>query len=268
MKANFKVDLKKCIGCETCLRVCPGNMMGGNVLIMKDGHPMMVDENNYSWMGCWRCQHCLAACPEGAISIFGIGPKDVCEKPSDNIKEDLPKLIKFRRSCRAYKKDDVPVKIIDELISATSAVPTGGNNYGLEFSIVYSRKAMGEIYRLYKEDNGLNLFDDNQDDYSELRLYDAPHLFIAHKDVGDRFKDGGISEINFATAYFELLANAYGLGTIISTYSAELLFKNKSIREYLHIPENHRVFNVVGFGYPKYPYHRGVNKEKKTYKIK
>ena len=268
MKANFQVDVKKCIGCGICLYVCPGNMVGGNVLKMQDGHPVMIDENNYSWRGCWRCQHCLAVCPKGAISIFDINPEDVSSKPSHNIKEDLPKLMKFRRSCRAYKKDDVLEEIIDELMSAVSAVPTGGNNYGLEFTVVSSRKAMGEIYHLYKEENGLSLFDENQDDYSELRIYDAPHLFIAHKELGDRFKDGGISEINFATAYFELVANAYGLGTIISTYSAELLTKSKAIRDYLHIPENHRVFNVVGFGYPQYPYQRGAKKNKKTYKIK
>lgn len=25
---------------------------------------------------CWRCQHCLAVCPQGAISIFGKKPED------------------------------------------------------------------------------------------------------------------------------------------------------------------------------------------------
>ena len=268
MKANFKVDLNKCIGCGMCLNVCPGNMVGGDVLKMQDGHPVMIDENNYGWRGCWRCQHCLAICPKGAISIFDVKAEDVASKPSAKIKEDLSKLMKFRRSCRAYQKEDVPEEIIDEIVDAVNAVPTGGNNYGLEFSIVYSRHAMGEIYRLFKEENGLSLLDDEADDYSELRLYDAPHLFVAHKEVGDRFKDGAISEINLATAYFELLANAYGLGTIISTYSAELLSKSKSIREYLHIPNNHRLINVVGFGYPKYLYQRGVKKNKKTYKIK
>ena len=176
--------------------------------------------------------------------------------------------MKFRRSCRAFKKDDVPSAIIDEILDATSAVPTGGNNTGLEFSVIYSREAMRKLYQLYKNsEKQLSLFEE-EDDFSALRIYDAPHLFIAHKEEGTRFKDGVISEINFATAYFELIANAYGLGTIISTYSAELIAHNPAMLRYLNIPENHRIINVVGFGYPKYQYQRGIKKSKKITKIK
>ncbi len=233
---------------------------------MENRYPQLVDENNFSWKGCWRCEHCLAVCPTGAISIFGIDADDVSPKPSQLIKEDLSKLMKFRRSCRDFKKDEIPSDIIDEMLEVVSHVPTGGNNQGLEFSVVYTKEAMKHIYELYKG-NQLSLFDDNND-FSELRIYDAPHLFIAHKALSERFKDGAISEINFATAYFELLANAYGFGTIISTYSAELLSKNKEILKYLKIPENHKIINVVGFGYPKYQYQRGIKKTKIINKIK
>ena len=264
--ANFKVNFNKCIHCGMCLKVCPGNMVGGNVLKMENGYPMMVDENNFSWKGCWGCEHCLAICPTGAISILNINPNDVSQKPSPLIKEDLSKLIKFRRSCRDFKKDEIPENIIDEMLDAVSYVPTGGNSQGLEFSVVYTRSAMRHICELYNG-NQLSLFDDNAD-FSELRIYDAPHLFIAHKKISDRFKDGAITEINLATAYFELLANAYGFGTIISTYSAELLSSNKEALSYLGIPLDHKIINVVGFGYPKYPYQRGIKKTKTIYKIK
>ena len=70
--AEFRVNTDKCIGCGLCLDVCPGNMVGGDVLRMMDGHPVMVDPGKFGWQGCWRCQHCLAACPEGAISILGV----------------------------------------------------------------------------------------------------------------------------------------------------------------------------------------------------
>ena len=266
--AEFKLDINKCIGCGTCLHVCPGNMVGGRVLVMEKGHPVMIDETNFSWRGCWRCQHCMAACPTGAISILGVNPNEVSEKPSHQIASDLNKLMKFRRSCRDFKKNDIPSEIIDEMLEAVSAVPTGGNNQGLEFSVIYSREAMKKLFNLFKGNNEqLNLFEDD-DDLSTLRIYDAPHLFIAHKEVSDRFKDGAITEINLATAYFELIANAYGFGTIISTYSAELLSQNKEARKFLNVPDNHKMMNVVGFGYPKYQYQRGVEKTKRIYKIK
>ncbi len=265
--ANFKVDLTKCIGCGICVKVCPGNMVGGNVLLMENGHPKFVNEYNFSWKGCWKCEHCLAICPNGAISILGINADEVSKKPSKSIKEDLPKLMKFRRSCRDFKKEEIAEDIIDEMLEAVSHVPTGGNNQGLEFTVVYTKEAMRHIYQLYKG-NQLSLFDDENDDFSELRVYDAPHLFIAHKALSERFYDGAMTEINIATAYFELLANAYGFGTIISTYSAELLSSNKEILKFLRIPENHKIINVVGFGYPKYQYQRGVKKIKTINKIK
>ena len=267
--ANFRVNEAVCIGCGLCLDVCPGNMVGGDVLRMEDGHPVMVDQTKFGWQGCWRCQHCLAVCPTGAISVLGVTADQVPEKPDATIREELPKLIQYRRSCRAFQKDDVDEKTIDAILQAVSAVPTGGNNQRLAFSVVGSRDAMKKVYRAVFEDaRQMRLFEPEEtEDLSALRIYDAPHLFIAHKEVGERFRDGDFVEMNLATAYFELLANAYGLGTVISTYSAELLSKSREARDLLRIPDNHRFMTVVGFGYPKYTYARGIDKGRKTYKI-
>ena len=268
--AKFIVNMEKCIGCGLCLKVCPGNMVGGDVLRMEDGHPVMVDQTRFGWQGCWRCQHCLAVCPNGAISVLGVSADRVSEKPDPVIREELPKLMKYRRSCRAFRKDDVDSETIDAILEAVSCVPTGGNNQRLEFSVVYSRDAMRKIYRAqFGGARQMSLLGgEDGDDLSALRLYDAPHLFIAHKAAGERFRDGDFVEMNLATAYFELLANASGLGTVISTYSAELLSKNKEVLRILNIPENHRFMTVVGFGYPRYHYARGIDKKRPVSIIK
>ncbi len=267
--AKFTVNAEKCSGCGLCLDVCPGNMVGGDVLRMEDGQPVMVDPARFGWQGCWRCQHCLAVCPAGAISVLGVSPGQVSAKPNPAIREELPKLMKYRRSCRAFKKDDVDSEIIDEILEAVSAVPTGGNNQRLEFSVVYSRNAMRKLYRaVFGSARQMSLFEpEAAEDFSDLRIYDAPHLFIAHKAPAERFRDGDFVEMNLATAYFELLANAYGLGTVISTYSAELLNESKEARQLLRIPEDHRFMTVVGFGYPKYQYARGIAKQRRIFKI-
>ena len=271
-RANFIVDKSKCINCGRCLSVCPGNMVGGNVLEMRDGCPHMVDETNLgTWRGCWRCEHCLAVCPTGAISIFGIKPEDVPAKPSESIKDDLPKLISYRRTCRSFLKKDVDKNTIDKILNSISNMPTGGNNQSLEFSIVETRQAMKRIYQAVFGNKQMSIFGDEEtDDFSKLRLYDAPCLFIAHKAKSDRFQDGPLVEINIATAYFELLANANGLGTVISTYAAELLSKSKDARRLLNIPDDHELMVVVGFGYPKITYARGVKKDRsrKMYRIR
>ena len=267
--AKFNVNTEKCTGCGLCLDVCPGNMVGGDVLRLADGHPVMVDQEKFGWQGCWRCQHCLAVCPTGAISVLGVSADKVSGKPDASIREELPKLIKYRRSCRAFKKDDVDSDTIDAILEAVSAVPTGGNNQRLEFSVVCSRDSMRKIHSaVFGNGQQTSFFESNaKEDFSDLRIYDAPHLFIAHKAVGERFRDGDLVEVNMATAYFELLANAYGLGTVISTYSAELLSKSEEARRILHIPSDHRFMTVVGFGYPQYKYARGIAKQRKTYKV-
>ena len=267
--AKFKINAEKCIGCGKCLAVCPGNMVGGDVLRFENDHPVMVDQTNFGWKGCWKCQHCFAVCPTGAISVFGISPEEAAAKPDPSVREELSKLMQFRRSCRAFRKADVEKNVIDEILKAVSAVPTGGNNQSLEFCVVESREKMKGLYRaVFGDAVQMSIFEEDDDDLSALRLYDAPHLFIAHKAVGERFQDGGLTEIGLASAYFELLANAYGLGTVISTYSAEMLSKSKRAKEFLGIPDSHRLLTVIGFGYPKYEYARGVKKCKKIKRIR
>ncbi|WP_443027915.1 hypothetical protein [Stomatobaculum longum] len=34
----------------------------------KDGFPEMKSHERFGWRGCWKCQHCLAVCPHGAVS--------------------------------------------------------------------------------------------------------------------------------------------------------------------------------------------------------
>ena len=267
--ARFTVDTGKCTGCGLCLNVCPGNMVGGDVLRMEDGHPRMVSQTRFGWQGCWRCQHCLAVCPAGAISILGVSPEEVSDKPGPAVREDLPKLMRYRRTCRAFAKRDVDPQLIDEILDTVSAVPTGGNNQRLHFSVVSSREAMQKVFDAVFVQDGLKPDFPAQpnDGFSALRIYDAPCLFIAHKETSKRFHDGDAVEINLATAYFELLANANGLGTVISTYSAELLSKSPSALRLLGIPENHQFMTVVGFGYPKYQYARGVKKTRNITKL-
>ena len=266
--AKFIVNRNRCTGCGLCVKVCPGNMIGGDVLRIRDGIPEMADQTVFGWKGCWKCQHCLAVCPEAAISIFGIDPDTVSERPDPSIREELPKLMRYRRSCRDFRREDVDRETIDSILDAVCAVPTGGNNNRLEFSVIYTRDAMSRLHKaVLGSARQTTLFDDDPEDLSALRLYDAPHLFIAHKAPGERFRDGDMIEMNLATAYFELLANAYGLGTVISTYSAELLSKSPAAMSMLRIPEDHRFMSVVGFGYPRYQYARGIQKTRRVNRI-
>lgn len=56
---KFSVDTELCIGCGTCLRVCPVDNLS-----LADGHPEWGQK-------CLKCTACYHNCPEGAIRYAG-----------------------------------------------------------------------------------------------------------------------------------------------------------------------------------------------------
>ena len=56
-KANMVVDLKKCIGCGACIKVCPVNT------ITVRNKKAVIDYER-----CWGCAKCFKACKQGAMS--------------------------------------------------------------------------------------------------------------------------------------------------------------------------------------------------------
>lgn len=85
---------------------------------------------------------------------------------------------------------------------------------------------------------------------NDLLFCGAPHLFIAHEKCAGKWAEDSKVNCNIATAYFELLANAFGLGTVIMSYPAEVLEElAPKARELLNIPQDHYMKLMVGFGY-------------------
>jgi ferredoxin len=70
----FKVDDNLCIACGACAKDC---LMG---IIEMNPKPVMPAEKEAS---CMECQHCLAVCPKGALSILGKDPADSVPNTKD-----------------------------------------------------------------------------------------------------------------------------------------------------------------------------------------
>ena len=112
-RTRFRLDKRECIRCGRCVNVCSGMVLR----MGKDGFPQMMEFERFGWRGCWRCQHCLAVCPTGAISIFGKSPEDSTPLPPKEMGESMERLVNCRRSCRpvphghppaGWKKKPIP----------------------------------------------------------------------------------------------------------------------------------------------------------------
>jgi Fe-S-cluster-containing hydrogenase component 2 len=97
-----------------------------------DDYPRITNED-----GCYRCQHCLAVCPTGAVSILGRDP-DASTELAGNMPDaaGLETLIKGRRSVRRYSGRDLNPALIDELLDIACHAPTGVNAQAVLFTVV------------------------------------------------------------------------------------------------------------------------------------
>jgi nitroreductase/NAD-dependent dihydropyrimidine dehydrogenase PreA subunit len=278
-KTLFKLDKSKCIKCGKCINVCSGQVLE----IGEDGYPRMKDFERFGWRGCWKCEHCLAVCPNGAISIFDKKPEDSLLPPDNDMGEQMGRLVVNRRSQRRYLDKNVDPKIIDKILDAMQSVPTGGNSCNVEYTIIDDKERVKEIWnvaypkmeQLAKKHIYTHSFSDfyyrimkkseNNIRKNDLLFCGAPHLFIAHEKCVGKWAEDSKINCNIASTYFELLANAYGLGTVIMSYPAEVLEELvPEAREMLGIPKDHYMKLIIGFGYPEIKYARGVQKNRKN----
>lgn len=274
---HFSVDISKCIQCGKCINVCSGMVLESN----RHGCPEMKPFDRFGWRGCWRCQHCLAVCPTGAISIFDKRPEDSLPPPPPEMGDYMAQLMVNRRSCRRYLNKNVDPKIISKIINAMSSAPTGGNCGWTEYTIIDDKERVKQIWNIAYSDMESaakkRIYTSSFSDFyyrkmkqsertvrkNDLLFCGAPHLFIAHEKCTGKWSEDSKVNCNIATTYFELLANAYGLGTIIMSYAPDVLLElSPEAREMVGIPTDHYMKLILGFGYPEIEYARGVQKDK------
>lgn len=276
-RTRFQIDRSKCTRCGKCMAVCSGMV----IELGTDGYPRMKEFERFGWRGCWRCQHCLAVCPQAAISIFGKRPEASLPPPPPEMGSYMERLVVNRRSCRRYLPKNVDPEIITRILRAMEAAPTGGNSCGVEYTVIDDMARVREIWALAyskmekaaKQHRYTSSFSDfyyrkmkqseRQVRKNDMLFCGAPHLFIAHEKCSGKWAEDSKVNCNLATAYFELLANAFGLGTVIMSYPSDVLEElAPEARMLLGLPPDHYMKLMVGFGYPEIRYTRGVQKDR------
>ena len=77
MDLQFTIDQELCTQCGACVDDCPFH-----IIELAPDFPALNPARAHH---CIRCQHCLAVCPTGALSILGLSPADSLPLP-----ESLP----------------------------------------------------------------------------------------------------------------------------------------------------------------------------------
>lgn len=272
---QFKVNEEKCTGCGLCVKACPSML-----IYLNDRKKASVHEvKSIDWYGCWGCQHCLAVCPEGAISVFGKKPEDSLPVLQEDVSGLLDALIAGRRSCRHFQDRNVDRAVIDQMLKVLENAPTGGNKQMVEYTIIDDKEEMKKFQKILREKTeeqaakGIYPRTFDEESYrimvereqqamnGDMLFCSAPHLFIAH--VPGRIGSGK-EDVTISSTYFELMCAARKLGAVILRFPLNILDTLPEVKALLQIPEDHHIGVAIGFGYPEFPYARGVQKEGKA----
>ena len=250
-----------CSGCGKCVKDCPVG-----ILELKDGHPSVRKGKDGQ---CLDCRHCVAVCPEGAMSVNGISA-DSCRMLSDMPvppPDEVANLLMSRRSMRSFAPVDVPHEDIEAMLETLKHVPTGCNIRHLVFSVVSGREKMEELRKrtvaaLEAHEADLPEFlkgalaSVKKNPSADPFFRGAPHLLIVK---GDPKAVTPQIDCAAACAYFDMLAQSHGFGVTWCGFLKIIIDAVPEVADIFSIPRD-APFYAMLFGEPMADYVRCVNR--------
>jgi len=256
------IDETRCTKDGLCVRECP-------MVIIKpkdgDGFPEMVPGGE---LLCNNCGHCVAICPDGALSHANVP----IEK-SPSIDKDLEisegqavQFLRSRRSIRFFKKQIVEKEKLQRLIEIARYAPTGGNLQLLEWIVFTDADRIKEIAGLTVGwmRKVMEKAPQTVPPYFPLIVgawdmgynsvtWGAPALIIAS---APKEATTGMMDVSLALSYLDLAAQKLGLGTCWAGLVEGALQGSAKVRESVGLPDGHPYHYPMMAGYPKRKYTR------------
>lgn len=264
---QFHVDPAKCIRCGECVNECPVN-----ILVIGDTVPFVADGRSGDCIG---CQHCLAVCPEGAVSVLGLNPEDSYQLDGTEMPSylQLDRLLRGRRSVRRYLDEDVDSTVIGKLLQTAYHAPSGRNDRRLSFSVIDRREVMNrfreqtydglsELVKNSELPAGYEFFVDIVNGWTmyqvDVLFRWAPHLVVATAPI-----DSPSAEVDtiIALGHFEIAAQGLGLGTLWNGLAKMSISLLPELKIPLKVPDQTLIGFTMSFGKPEVSYARSVQYE-------
>ncbi len=247
------VNQDKCSGCGLCELDCVGK-----AIVVEAGVATVKKE-------CIQCGHCVAICPNGAVSIPEYDMEDIEDYEENSFKlnpENMLHAIKFRRSIRDYKAMKVSEKDLQMLIQAGRYTATARNSQGCRFVFVQEelevlkeqvwgfidQKAKDEGKNLPKEFLHFVAFSrQRKSSGTDFLFRNAPMVLFVTTDYP---LDAGLAAQNI-----ENMAISLGMGALYNGYLARLVDDNVELKKWLGI-EGQTIRACMLLGYPNVKYKR------------
>jgi nitroreductase/NAD-dependent dihydropyrimidine dehydrogenase PreA subunit len=259
----FTIDPKTCNRCGMCFLECPAGVIA---VSEPKALPALAEGGEER---CIVCGHCVAVCAPGALRHREMRPEDLEEVTRRQLPSpaQAERLLKSRRSIRAYKKNAVPRELLAKAIDIASYAPSGQNIQPVHWLVAedpgetrrlaglvvdwmrQTLKASPEIAAALRFDLIVGAWVMGVD----VPLRGAPHVIVAHGS-----KDVPLAEQScaIALAYLELAAYSLGLGGCWAGYFQLAAANHPPLMEALGLPERHQCFGAMMIGYPKHRFRR------------
>lgn len=262
---NLVIDREKCIHCGLCVKDCIA-------------YSLEFDENKFPHFAdggeerCIKCQHCLAICPVGAVSILDKNPENSDKVLQNYNSEEILNLIKGRRSFRHFKKVNLDPQTLTKLKDMLNWVPTGCNNHTLHFSFIEDINVMDD-FRKYTNEKLINIlkksflkgiagkfsrYKEALLDGEDVVFREAPHMVVVSTPLSAPCVN--VDPI-IALSYFELYAQSVGVATLWCGFAEACLQIFPELCAELKIPDGYKASYVMLFGPADVKYARTTQPE-------
>ena len=259
---NFIVDKEKCIHCGACQSDCIAKIINMNSSKIPE---IRSEDEKY----CLRCQHCLAICPVGAISILGRNPQNSDDCSNIPEAEQVLNLIKHRKSIRKYKHENLDRETLQKLKDMLKYSPTGCNNHKLHVAFVDDVEVMDKFRnrtnntikkillskKLTPITKKFSRYTKAFENGEDIIFRNAPHMVVVSVPVSAPCAP---EDPIILLSYLELYAQSLGVGTLWCGYAEIVLKLIPELCEYLEIPQGYKVGYVMLLGPTDLKYFRAT----------
>ncbi len=255
------ININKCVGCGLCTQDCVRA-----ILELKDNKAYKTSEK------CILCGHCVAICPQNAITIdeYDMSEVETYNKEACHIDgKVMLDAVKFRRSIRNFKDQQVEKEKIEKIIEAGRYSPTAKNTQNVSYIVVQNQlpqlraEAMKSFRKLFKLLKTVSKVVNIQDgvDFDKINIEEGDFLFKGAPTLILVVSEHPVNA-SIASANMEMVATAQGIGVLYVGFFTRVANKNRNIKKVFGIKGKKKIVTCLAIGYPNVEYRRSVPRKK------